>query len=138
MPSQSMGTIFNVFIAIESKNSSTAVAGYVRQRFASTINCIELKWLPFEERIAFNSAKLASKAIHEKTWPKYLQVQMKTPGRILRSYENNLHSIEPDSHFAMIVSKHYNALPLNLRRERICLSDYKKYFLDLALSRTMS
>jgi len=113
-------------------------AGYVRQSFSTPKDCVNLKWLPFEENVAFSSVKLASKAIHEQSWPKYLKVRMKTPSRILRNYENDLHSISPDSPFTELMSKHYNGLPLNLRETQKSNNDLKKYFLDIAFSRLTS
>jgi hypothetical protein len=60
-------------------------AGFVQGRYANTENALELNWLPVTERIEFNIAKLAFKAIYFDNWPSYLPVNVKQQVRVLRS-----------------------------------------------------
>ncbi|CAB3992479.1 Hypothetical predicted protein [Paramuricea clavata] len=53
-------------------------AGFVQRRYANTEKTLELNWLPVKERIEFNIAKLAFKAIYFENWRSYLQGQCKT------------------------------------------------------------
>ena len=121
-----------------------SAAGYVYNRYSKQIDVVNLKWLPFDERIAFYTVKLAFKAINDPNWPKYLPVVCKRPLKKLRNQPNEVFSIAPGKNEKSLVnnmSKHYNDLPLNIRK----LTDInrfntesKTYFIDRALSKSLT
>lgn len=119
-------------------------AGYVYNRFATTRDVVQLKWLPFDERVAFSSSKLAFKSVNDSLWPKYLKTNLKKPKRALRNQQNDEFSMESGMHektFSSIMSHHYNDLPLELRKlteaHRFNVES-KKYFIDKSYAKFIS
>ena len=62
-----------------------AAAGFVSGRHASAANALALNELPIKEKIEFDIAKLAFKAIYFNNWPSYLPVREIRQVKVLRS-----------------------------------------------------
>ena len=56
-----------------------AAARFVYGRHTNECDIIDLKWLSVRERISLSLVKLAHKALHDETWPKYLKVNKMNP-----------------------------------------------------------
>ena len=90
--------------------------------------------------------KLAHKALHDETWPKYLKVNKMNPrGRNLRSENENESNIDTtgcfEESFAHQAGKTYNELPVNIKN----IKEYNKfstkcsaYYFDKAIARVLS
>ena len=119
-------------------------AGYVNNRYTKQIDVVNLKWLPFQERVAFATSKLAQKAIHDPNWPSYLSIQIKRTVRTLRGNNDNENIIVRSKYEKSLngsMYKHFNELPKNIRvisDNKKFKDDAKTYYLDKALARTLS
>ena len=123
-----------------------AAARFVYGRHTNECDIIDLKWLPVRERISLSLVKLAHKALHDETWPKYLKVNKMNPrGRNLRSENENESNIDTtgcfEGSFAHQAGKTYNELPVNIKN----IKEYNKfstkcsaYYFDKAIARVLS
>ena len=92
-------------------------AGFVLCCYSRVEDVIDLKWLPVKERIEFNIAKLAFKAINFDNWPSYLTVKIKQHTRVLHSNDNGrmLEILRINNTFGHSASIIFNSLPQNIR-----------------------
>ena len=123
-----------------------AAAGFVLCRKANESDVTSLRWLPVHERICSSLANLAHKALHDPSWPDYLQLANVTPGeRTLRSNHSTQGNVDVNSAFSgsfvECAGSCFNALPLNVK----LIDDHKifkrkcfNYYFDVALSRILS
>ena len=102
-------------------------------RYSSTENILDLKWLPVKERIEYNIAKLAFKAMNYpgKFWPGYLPVNTKTHNRVLRSSSNGPTLEVPtiNNTFEYSAANIFNNLPMQIRE------NYKLFYAERAFHR---
>ena len=93
---------------------------YCNVLFSDAPQYLLKKKLPVRERISLSLVKLAHKALHDKTWPKYLKINKMNPhGRNLRSKNENESNIDTtgcfEGSFAHQAGKTYNELPVNIK-----------------------
>ena len=105
---------------------------------------IDLKWLPVKERIGFNIAKVAFKAINFDNWPSYLTVKIKQQTRVLRSNDNGrmLEIPRINNTFEHSASIIFNSLPRNIRDNDISYSSFvnqvRTVFMERARTRVLN
>ena len=99
---------------------------FVLCRYSHVEDVIDLKLLPVKERIEFNIAKLAFKAINFDNWPSYLTVKIKQQTRVLRSNDNGrmLEIPRINNTFEHSASIIFNSLPQNIRDNDISYSSF--------------
>ena len=121
-----------------------SAAGFVLCRYSRVEDVIDLKWLPVKERIEFNIAKLAFKAINFDNWPSYLTVKIKQQTRVLRSNDNGrmLEIPRINNTFEHSASIIFNSLPQNIRDNDISYSNFvnqvRTVFMERARTRVLN
>ena len=76
--------LLHKYIAKRLQRVQNACAGFVTNNYCR-INVIEIGWLPIKERREWHILKLARKAMHETTWPSYVNLELVSHLRSLRS-----------------------------------------------------
>ena len=120
----------------------TCAASYVKGNYTNIQDVINLKWIPVEENINFNIAKLAFQALNDPGWPSYLPLATETRRRNNMRSEDNGVILERGSISSLQaqVSLVFNDLPKTLRecnsKQKFC-REAKNYFLDKALAKTL-
>ena len=94
-----------------------AAAGFVQGRYANAENVFVLNWLPVNERIEFNIAKLTYKAIYFKNWTSYLSVGEVRQVRVLRSNNDGkkLEIPKINNTFEYSAALIFNSFPQDIR-----------------------
>ena len=96
-------------------------AGFTFGQYATVIDVIKLNWLPVNEKIQFNTAKLVHKALYKEGFPDYLKLELTSNTRTLRS--NTATCITPFGHkysFTYRGPTIFNVLPEYIKKLDFC------------------
>ena len=116
-------------------------AGYVCGRYATITDVVQLNWLPVKEHIEFSTVKLVHQSLHNKLWPKYLQVKTAEHRRNLRSSEQEPNITHGDTNTFQEQATIYNELPQKIQKienYKIFINEVKGFYKDKALARALT
>lgn len=123
------------------QNVQNCAAGYVLGKYAKLADNITLNWLPVKENIEYNVVKYVHQALNDDLWPSYLAIEVKKPGRNLRSTSNG-HKLQfAEKKVFQDQASVYNELPLKLRQnidKKSFCREGRKFYKDKALARALS
>ena len=93
-----------------------AAASFVTGKYASLEDVLSLNWLPIKEHREWNLLKMTHKALYNKSWPGYLQLNTHQPSRVLRSSNGIQLQIPLESNTLQDhAARLFNELPISLR-----------------------
>ena len=129
-------TVFDSIPAYQIKRSQkvrNCTAGFTLGRYATVIDVIKLNWLPFKEKLQFNTAKLVHKAWCKEGSPeRYLKLGFTSNIRTLRSKtETRITQFGHKNSFTYRGPTIFNVLPENIKKpdsERKFISAAKQHF----------
>ena len=117
-------------------------AGYVIGKYATTVDVLNLNWLPIVENTQYNISKLAYQSLHDKNWPKYLPLKLIERKRNLRSSQNGpMINYGEKNTFQLQAHEIFNTLPINIKTcetQKSFTNNARSFYKDEAFTRILS
>ena len=123
-----------------------ACAGFVKQKFGSKEDIIDLKWLLIDERIELSILKIVYNGLNKENMPVHLQFVLKEPARVSRQNSTTIAAkkLTGQSVFIEEANEIFKNLPSNIRQEISTMTYYsfqnklKTYMFDKSLAQILS